>query len=110
MCTKEESGSSHSEQPCWTCDRAYGGCPWSQTFSPVPGWIASPTLVNGVYPSYRITYCPLYTGEQTRFRAIEARVVKLDAYGFSREQIRLMTGVTVRESGEILERWKKHDE
>lgn len=110
MCTKGESGSSHGrEQPCWTCERAYGGCPWSQSFSPVPGWIASPTLVNGVYPSYRITYCPLYTGDKPRLQGIEARVVRLDACGFTKEQIRLLTGVTVRETGEILERWENDD-
>ena len=27
-----------AETICWDCARAYGGCSWSATLEPVPGW------------------------------------------------------------------------
>lgn len=54
-------------QPCWTCKWAVNPrgnpCPWSENFSPVDGWSATPIIVKGIYkafPSYRIEKCPLY--------------------------------------------------
>ena len=41
------------EQPCWTCQLACGGCPWTEVdhetgqirFQPVPGWDAEPVIL-----------------------------------------------------------------
>ena len=30
-----------SQQLCWRCRRACGGCSWSQRLQPVPGWTAT---------------------------------------------------------------------
>jgi predicted nucleic acid-binding Zn ribbon protein len=53
-----------SEQPCWTCKNACGGCSWSRSFEPVKGWKAKPSKIyylEGDYTdSYKITYCPEY--------------------------------------------------
>lgn len=32
-----------SQQLCWTCANACGGCEWSDHLEPVPGWDATPT-------------------------------------------------------------------
>ncbi len=53
---------------CWTCARAYGGCSWSRTFTPVAGWEAEHrSLKNNnagkwvtVLDSYTVKECPLY--------------------------------------------------
>lgn len=42
------------ENPCWTCQKACGGCSWSRSFSPVPGWTAEKTPRGG----WHITACP----------------------------------------------------
>ena len=31
------------DQLCWDCANACGGCEWSRSFRPVPGWSASPS-------------------------------------------------------------------
>lgn len=62
-----------SDQPCWDCKKALGGCSWSRDFTPVKGWKATPTKKagnyhrGGQYPpmkSYRITYCPEFEPEE----------------------------------------------
>lgn len=48
---------------CWTCKKACGGCIWSQSFKPVPGWTAEKTFIpsNGeMAASYHIIECPEY--------------------------------------------------
>lgn len=57
-------GRRHSNQPCWTCQNACGGCSWSSELKPVEGWKAKPTKIKceeGRYSgSYHIIYCPEY--------------------------------------------------
>lgn len=65
-----------SDQPCWDCKKALGGCSWSLDFTPVEGWIATPTYKAGGtrsdgtrYPpmkSYQIEYCPEFEREPPR--------------------------------------------
>ena len=46
------------EQLCWSCKFAYGDCPWSDLFEPVPGWDA---VEHKKKPGhYRIYNCPLF--------------------------------------------------
>lgn len=52
---------------CFDCDRACGGCSWSEVdletkrtrFEPVPGWTAKKVLLHGDQ-TYHITACPLF--------------------------------------------------
>ena len=65
-----------SDQPCWDCAKYYNGCSWSRDFTPLEGWVATPTYKAGVtrsdgtrYPpmkSYHITYCPEFEPEERR--------------------------------------------
>ena len=58
-------------QLCWDCANACGGCEWSRSFQPVPGWTAAPSrrIQNygetgfKVIDTYRITACPKFTKE-----------------------------------------------
>lgn len=49
---------------CWDCAKACGGCSWSdwQEHTPVPGWVAEPTMLrmnNDTYTrSYIVDSCP----------------------------------------------------
>ena len=54
---------------CWSCKRATGFCSWSEDFTPVEGWEATPTKVklaarNGnnrlFVDSYLVHKCPLF--------------------------------------------------
>lgn len=61
------------ENPCWTCQKACGGCSWSRSFSPVPGWRANKTkkrgqggTKGGCIESYYIRSCPEYDPEPKR--------------------------------------------
>ena len=52
-----------SEQPCWRCQNACGGCSWSREFQPVEGWEAEPTIIMGdgvEIPSFEIKKCPMF--------------------------------------------------
>ena len=52
-----------SEQLCWRCRNACGGCSWSREFKPVEGWDAKPTIINGdgeEIPSFEIKKCPMF--------------------------------------------------
>ena len=52
-----------NEQLCFTCENACGNCNWSESFTPVPGWDAKPTVIkdrDGNIPSYKIKQCPEY--------------------------------------------------
>lgn len=60
-----------SQQLCWTCANACGGCEWSDHLEPVLGWDATPTSrvlkVGGkgkggtrVASSFVIHYCPKF--------------------------------------------------
>ncbi len=52
------------EQICWTCENATGGCEWSRSLDPVPGWTAEKLSSFGEAavgkPRYRIFKCPKY--------------------------------------------------
>jgi len=48
-------------QPCWKCKKACGGCSWSKDFTPVNGWVETPTVKHNneiEYRSYEIHSCP----------------------------------------------------
>ena len=57
-----------SNNLCYKCKKAAGGCAWSRSFDPVDGWTAEPVEPNyrGSYESnpnmmktgYHITACP----------------------------------------------------
>ena len=55
-----------TEQLCWSCAKACGGCSWSRKTKPepVPGWTAEPRTIKmasiTLVPSYAITDCPEY--------------------------------------------------
>ena len=34
---------------CWECKKNGGMCSWSRSFTPVEGWIATPTVLQGGY-------------------------------------------------------------
>ena len=55
-------------QPCWTCTKYLGGCPWSARFEPVPGWDAEPVEKSGnstnpPISTYNIKSCPMYVND-----------------------------------------------
>ena len=58
-------------QPCWTCKKYLGGCPWSARFEPVPGWDAEPVEKSGnntnpPISTYDIKFCPMYVNDGSR--------------------------------------------
>lgn len=70
---------------CIDCNRACGGCSWSEVdpvtdkirFEPVPGWTAEPvykqigTKGRGkrqIVDTYRITACPLFEGDNYKVK------------------------------------------
>ena len=58
-------------QPCWTCTKYLGGCPWSARFEPVPGWDAEPVEKSGnntnpPISTYDIKSCPMYVNDGSR--------------------------------------------
>ena len=60
----EYTGKRHM-QPCGECLKFAYGCEWSESFKPVPGWKAIPTVTDtgaGQKPikSYKILYCPKF--------------------------------------------------
>ena len=64
-------GDGRKTQPCWGCKRACGGCSWSQDFTPIPGWVATETLVGSSkcgreYKSYQIEKCPEFEPDEPR--------------------------------------------
>ena len=69
-----------ANQPCWTCKKCYGDCPWTEydpekkrvLFNPVPGWTAIKTVkCNGSecgMESYQIIRCPMYESDGSESR------------------------------------------
>lgn len=67
---------------CFDCQRACGGCPWSELdpdtnqprFQPVPGWTAEKVKLNVyggpngmvVIDTYHVTDCPLFLRDEPR--------------------------------------------
>ena len=63
---RSEDYTSNKYQPCWTCEKCFGGCSWSRDFIPVEGWTAEETYIpeNGEHAkSYKIISCPEYRKE-----------------------------------------------
>ena len=64
----------HSGQPCWSCQNATGGCPWSDRLEPVPGWDAKPVRrptgtsheKRVIMDTYAIKSCPMYLEDEPR--------------------------------------------
>ena len=98
-----------STQPCWTCQKACGGCSWTERgpdgrvkFEPVPGWRAFPTRRSRdgktFIESYCIQYCPEYEPDPPRERqslADKGRVRGLTKAGFTNRQIALLLDTTM---------------
>ena len=63
-------------QLCWKCQKACGGCSWSKSFIPIPGWTAQRHDVS-MWPqgkeaeSYRIYACPEFVKDPPRERKKE---------------------------------------
>ena len=81
MKARVESKGRHSGKKtniCFDCQKACGGCSWSELdpdtgkprFQPVEGWTAKPVVVqvdNGrVIESYHITACPEFARDEKR--------------------------------------------
>ena len=74
---------------CWDCQRACGGCAWSELnpetgkprFAPVPGWTAEQVVLqtnNNQYgrvtvDTYHITACPLFLPDEPR--AVDSQIL-----------------------------------
>ena len=85
-----------NENPCWTCQKVCGGCSWSRSFSPVPGWTANKTkkLGQGSYlESYYIRSCPEYVPEPKRDIQEERRGPKLK-YDIEKVLLLVRAGMT----------------
>ena len=54
-------------QPCWNCRKYAGGCSWSRSFTPIPGWDAEPTGTRSGLrtDSYQIIRCPEFEDDHT---------------------------------------------
>ena len=63
-----------TSQPCWTCQKYYGGCSWTARdpatgqlqFKPVEGWEAVETVKSGSIPygSYDVISCPMWEADK----------------------------------------------
>lgn len=49
--------------PCFDCQKSLGGCSWSRTFTPVPGWDATK---DGAHGGYTIRSCPEFVPDAPR--------------------------------------------
>lgn len=48
------------ETLCWYCAiPGTGRCCWDESLTPVPGWSAQPTVVDG-FETFRVDRCPLF--------------------------------------------------
>ena len=62
--TKDNCGT-YELSLCFDCEKATDptACPWVARFSPIPGWVATPTKTGSrLWPvdSFHIEYCPLF--------------------------------------------------
>ena len=58
---------------CWWCDNCYGGCSWSQDFTPVKGWEAEPTKITSEdskreISSFMVINCPKFKRDDKFFK------------------------------------------
>lgn len=72
-----------SNQICWKCDRATGGCSWSSKGIPVKGWKANKTIIkdnitsNRIIDSYEVLKCPLFVSEPSRSRIMPGNFITI---------------------------------
>ena len=70
-CAAMSKRSNAKDTLCWECEKATGGCSWSDKLIPVEGWEAIPTEVKmTVYStvnSYKIVNCPLFSSDERGF-------------------------------------------
>lgn len=74
---------SWTNQPCWTCQKCFGGCSWTDRdpetgqlkFKPVEGWDAIPRIYGErkaynvkAIESYEIISCPEYVPDGSEHR------------------------------------------
>ena len=54
------------ETLCWHCENAVGGCPWSDSFTPVKGWTAEKIEATKSRPftSCNIIECPMFVRDK----------------------------------------------
>lgn len=56
---------------CWYCNKACGGCSWSQAFKPVKGWKATKAKIkqglNDYADSYHVIECPEFVPDDNDF-------------------------------------------
>lgn len=51
-----------SKTLCWECNNSCTkGCSWSESFTPVDGWVATKEELYGGGESYCVIQCPLFT-------------------------------------------------
>lgn len=60
-----------NETLCWSCSCAAGEtmCPWAKSFTPISGWTAAPTIINGngaQIQSFNVRACPLFIPDRGR--------------------------------------------
>ena len=61
---------------CWKCAHACGGCSWSDSFTPVEGWTAKPTVIKANHgrgfmediESYIVKACPLFENDMAHYK------------------------------------------
>lgn len=49
--------------PCFDCQKCLGGCSWSKSFTPIPGWDATK---DGAHGGYNIRSCPEFLADPPR--------------------------------------------
>ena len=70
--------SEQSNSLCWNCTKAYGGCPWADSYTPVEGWKATKNNKriwkkgSGVasVDSYNVRECPEFVKDNREPRPI----------------------------------------
>ena len=59
----EEASVYKSNQPCWDCANACGGCSWSRNLTPIEGWTAKEVPFHAGGFTYKIDKCPQFEAE-----------------------------------------------
>jgi hypothetical protein len=47
-----------SGSKCWDCAKYNSGCSWAENFTPIEGWVATPTKNAYGIESYTVYDCP----------------------------------------------------
>ena len=87
----------YSNQLCWNCKKATGGCAWSSRLLPVDGWSAKPTTTQEGTRSFEIKHCPEYEDDNIEFitqQRLKQRIMQiLNVKNYQLEKMRLSTVV-----------------